>query len=419
MQRRFVSDVSHELRTPLTTIRMAADVLHDSREDFDPATARSAELLQTQLDRFESLLADLLEISRYDAGAAVLDVEPVDVGDLVRAGRRGHAAARRAQGGRRQGRGARRAVRRLRRPAPGRPHPAQPAGQRDRARRGASRSTSRSPRARTPWRSACATTGWACVPASRRWCSTASGAVTPRGRAPPAAPASACRSRSRTPGCTVAGSRRGASRGDGAHFRLTLPRRALADLVVSPLAMEPADASEPAGGCPIAVGARPGGPRHGGPMASRAGPVQVRARQLVLVVSAVLVLAGVRVHPHEPVQCAPAARCCRTRRTRSSERSPGRRCPGMTDVQLVSGFLQASADFDSDHGVAREFLTSDAASTWNPAAQTVVYDDSQPVEIVSKAAGQVSFAPSRSPGSAARATTGSPPAGPRPRRPSP
>ncbi|WP_284328618.1 HAMP domain-containing protein [Demequina litorisediminis] len=48
LQRRFVSDVSHELRTPLTTIRMASDVLHDAREDFDPAAARSAELLSTQ-----------------------------------------------------------------------------------------------------------------------------------------------------------------------------------------------------------------------------------------------------------------------------------------------------------------------------------------------------------------------------------
>ena len=45
MQRRFVSDVSHELRTPLTTVRMAADVIHEAREDFDPVTARSAELL--------------------------------------------------------------------------------------------------------------------------------------------------------------------------------------------------------------------------------------------------------------------------------------------------------------------------------------------------------------------------------------
>src|SRR5438045_7651792 len=77
VQRRFVSDVSHELRTPLTTVRMAADVLHEARGEFDTATARSAELLQTQLDRFEALLSDLLEISRYDAGAAVLDAETV------------------------------------------------------------------------------------------------------------------------------------------------------------------------------------------------------------------------------------------------------------------------------------------------------------------------------------------------------
>jgi two-component system sensor histidine kinase MtrB len=79
VQRRFVSDVSHELRTPLTTVRMAADVLHEARAGFDPAVARSAELLQTQLDRFESLLSDLLEISRFDAGAASLEAEPVDL----------------------------------------------------------------------------------------------------------------------------------------------------------------------------------------------------------------------------------------------------------------------------------------------------------------------------------------------------
>ena len=82
-QRRFVSDVSHELRTPLTTVRMAGDVLHDARERFDPATARSAELLQKELDRFELLLTDLLEISRFDAGAAVLHLEDVDLRDLA------------------------------------------------------------------------------------------------------------------------------------------------------------------------------------------------------------------------------------------------------------------------------------------------------------------------------------------------
>jgi len=79
VQRRFVSDVSHELRTPLTTVRMAADVLHEARAQFDPSVRRSAEILQTQLDRFEALLGDLLEISRYDAGAALLEVEPTDL----------------------------------------------------------------------------------------------------------------------------------------------------------------------------------------------------------------------------------------------------------------------------------------------------------------------------------------------------
>ncbi|MEV7427859.1 MULTISPECIES: MtrAB system histidine kinase MtrB [unclassified Streptomyces] len=84
MQRRFVSDVSHELRTPLTTVRMAADVIHEARADFDPVTARSAELLGDQLDRFESLLSDLLEISRFDAGAAALEAEPIDLRQVVR-----------------------------------------------------------------------------------------------------------------------------------------------------------------------------------------------------------------------------------------------------------------------------------------------------------------------------------------------
>jgi two-component system sensor histidine kinase MtrB len=82
-QRRFVSDVSHELRTPLTTVRMAGDVLHDARERFDPVTARSAELLQNELDRFELLLTDLLEISRFDAGAAVLHLEDVDLAQVA------------------------------------------------------------------------------------------------------------------------------------------------------------------------------------------------------------------------------------------------------------------------------------------------------------------------------------------------
>ncbi len=83
LQHRFVSDVSHELRTPLTTVRMAADVLYEARGDFAPAVARPAELLQAQLDRFEALLTDLLEISRFDAGAAALDAEPTDLRALA------------------------------------------------------------------------------------------------------------------------------------------------------------------------------------------------------------------------------------------------------------------------------------------------------------------------------------------------
>jgi len=83
LQQRFTSDVSHELRTPLTTVRMAADVLHSARADFPPDVSRSTELLQTELGRFEALLTDLLEISRYDAGAASLVAEPTDLGALV------------------------------------------------------------------------------------------------------------------------------------------------------------------------------------------------------------------------------------------------------------------------------------------------------------------------------------------------
>ncbi|WP_367135362.1 MtrAB system histidine kinase MtrB [Saccharothrix sp. HUAS TT1] len=91
LQRRFTSDVSHELRTPLTTVRMAADVLHASREQFPGGLARSTELLVDELDRFESLLGDLLEISRLDAGVEELAAELVDIRVLAR---RAHDAVR-------------------------------------------------------------------------------------------------------------------------------------------------------------------------------------------------------------------------------------------------------------------------------------------------------------------------------------
>lgn len=90
LQRRFTSDVSHELRTPLTTVRMAADLIHDSMADqptdtADPTLSRASELLVTELDRFEQLLGDLLEISRHDAGVAELSVERFDTRIAARA----------------------------------------------------------------------------------------------------------------------------------------------------------------------------------------------------------------------------------------------------------------------------------------------------------------------------------------------
>jgi two-component system sensor histidine kinase MtrB len=84
VQRQFVSDVSHELRTPMTTIRMAAEILFETREELDAAAARSTELLQSQIERFETLLTDLLEMSRHDSNAATLDAEPADLCDIVR-----------------------------------------------------------------------------------------------------------------------------------------------------------------------------------------------------------------------------------------------------------------------------------------------------------------------------------------------
>ncbi len=83
VQQRFVSDVSHELRTPLTTIRLAGDVMYRQRESFDPETQRTVELLMTQIERFELMLTDLLEMSRYDAGAVSLELDQANIVALV------------------------------------------------------------------------------------------------------------------------------------------------------------------------------------------------------------------------------------------------------------------------------------------------------------------------------------------------
>ena len=83
LQRQFTSDVSHELRTPLTTVRMAADMIAADADEFEPHTRRATELMTRELDRFEVLLGDLLEISRHDAGMADLSTARLDVRTCV------------------------------------------------------------------------------------------------------------------------------------------------------------------------------------------------------------------------------------------------------------------------------------------------------------------------------------------------
>ncbi|HHU68359.1 MAG TPA: HAMP domain-containing histidine kinase [Corynebacterium sp.] len=83
LQRQFTSDVSHELRTPLTTVRMAADMIASDPDSLEPHTRRASELMVRELDRFEELLADLLEISRHDAGVADLSEARIDVRSCI------------------------------------------------------------------------------------------------------------------------------------------------------------------------------------------------------------------------------------------------------------------------------------------------------------------------------------------------
>ncbi len=217
VQQQFVSDVSHELRTPLTTVRMAGDVLHDARRSFDPATSRAAELLQKELDRFETLLVDLLEISRFDAGAAVLDLDEVNLVDVAHrivdqtrglADQRftrvvvdapDHACLAEAD--------VRRVERIVRNLVTNAIDHAQNSSGRPATWWSTSAGTTRPPRSRS------ATTASGCGPGSRPWSSTASGGPTQRGRAPAAAPVWDSRSRSRTPTSTAVGCRPGVASG--------------------------------------------------------------------------------------------------------------------------------------------------------------------------------------------------------------
>ena len=81
---RFASDVSHELRSPLTTLHSAVQVMQNRRHELSARSARALDLLADEVDRFERLVEDLLEISRYDAGVARMELEPVDIMALLK-----------------------------------------------------------------------------------------------------------------------------------------------------------------------------------------------------------------------------------------------------------------------------------------------------------------------------------------------
>lgn len=83
VQQAFVSAISHELRSPVTTIRMAGQLIYDKREELPKALKRSAELQHKQLINLDTMLSDLLEISRYDAGAMTLATEDADLAEIV------------------------------------------------------------------------------------------------------------------------------------------------------------------------------------------------------------------------------------------------------------------------------------------------------------------------------------------------
>jgi two-component system sensor histidine kinase MtrB len=83
--RRFVADVSHELRTPLTALVAEASIVREHLDAMPPETRRAAELLVTDVGRLRSLVEELMELSRFDAGAEAVELESVDLGRLVEA----------------------------------------------------------------------------------------------------------------------------------------------------------------------------------------------------------------------------------------------------------------------------------------------------------------------------------------------
>ncbi|MGD9754739.1 MAG: ATP-binding protein [Acidimicrobiia bacterium] len=81
---RFASDVSHELRSPLTTLTNSVAILERYQDDLPDPAQRAVALLTEEFQRFQQLVGDLLEISRFDAGAQKLERSPLVIGEFVR-----------------------------------------------------------------------------------------------------------------------------------------------------------------------------------------------------------------------------------------------------------------------------------------------------------------------------------------------
>ncbi len=82
--RRFASDVSHELRTPLAGMLAVTEVLDEDADHLDADTARAVRLVSAETGKLAVLVEDLMEISRFDARAAELNADEVDVAEAIR-----------------------------------------------------------------------------------------------------------------------------------------------------------------------------------------------------------------------------------------------------------------------------------------------------------------------------------------------
>ncbi|PXY17928.1 sensor histidine kinase [Prauserella flavalba] len=95
--RRFVADVSHELRTPLAAVAAVADILDEDADALPDELGRAARLVSQEAHNLTRLVNDLMEISRFDSGAAALEPDEVDVAEVVRASLRARGFTERVE----------------------------------------------------------------------------------------------------------------------------------------------------------------------------------------------------------------------------------------------------------------------------------------------------------------------------------